>query len=154
MARTYDVIAFQDAGFDILKLTSQSIFSPADVASLCTGIQKLVQRWLLEFLTNRGSMGFHLANRGTDFLRVFRNRAFSTESEVRSQFNFASVAVYQNLLREWTANTPDDEKLASATLTGVTIQPGFLTLAIRIDTVAGTSASFSAPILVLPSLEL
>lgn len=154
MSRTYDIIAFANAGFNELKLTTQSIFDDVGAGLLCTGVQKLSQRWLLEFLTVRGSMGFHLATRGTDFLRVFRNRQFNSETEVRSQFNFANVLIYQNLLKEQTDSTPDDEKLATATLTGVTIQPGFLTLSIKITTVAGTSAAFTTPISVLPSLAI
>jgi len=154
MANTYDIIAFSGAGFDTLRLTTQSIFYSDGEASLCTGIQKLCQKWLLEFLTARGSMGFHLANRGTDFLRVFRERQFNSESDVRSQFNFASTLVYNNLISDWTAATPDDEKLGSAVLNGIVLSPGTLLLTVQITSVAGTSATFKTPITVLPALAI
>jgi hypothetical protein len=119
----------------------------------CTGKQKLAQRWLLEFLTARGSMGFHLANRGTNFVSQFRNQRFNNENVVRSQFVFAATSVADNLALDVTAATPADERLASAELTGVVVQPGYLTLEIQLTTQAGTITQFIAPIASLPNLE-
>jgi len=151
--RTYDIIAFYGAGYDTPQLTNGQLLTSGIAEGFCTGKQKLAQRWLLEFLTARGSMGFHLSTRGTNFVQQFRNQQFNGENVVRSEFIFAANAVADNLALDVTADTPADEQLASAELTGVVIQPGYLTLEIQLITQAGTITQFIAPIASLPNLE-
>ena len=98
-------------------------------------------------------MGFHLSTRGTNFVSQFRNQQFSGENVVRSEFAFAANAVAANLALDVTTDTPVDEQLASAELTGVVIQPGYLTLEIKLTTMAGTFTQFIAPIASLPNLD-
>lgn len=152
MPRTYDLIAFQDAGFSAFHLLQEELLYSTGPGNFCTGVQKLVQSWLVEFLTERGSFGFHLSSRGTDFVARFRNQQFPSEQVARTQFAFAAIRVQTYLETTYTADTPLDEQLDSATLEEVIIQPGRLKLVVQLTTKAGDSVNFAAPIMVLPNV--
>ena len=88
--RRFDVLALQGAQSRGEVLLNQSIFSTGNSGQICTGVQKLAQRWALEFLTIRGSMPFHMSERGSDFMTWLRHGRIRTEFDVTSYFNFAA----------------------------------------------------------------
>lgn len=151
MSRIYDLSAFKGAGFDSYRLTTQSVFGVADPGELCTGKQKLAQQWLLEFLTERGSMGFHLATVGTNFLTRLRQRQLLNDHDVRVEFNFAELQIRQTFLATVTASTPLDETLVEATLEGVELSDTAISLTIRLTTAAGENVAFVTPISIAPA---
>jgi hypothetical protein len=75
VGRVFDILALRGAVTRGSVNLSQTLFDATTSGEVCTGIQKLAQRWALEFLTIRGSMGFHLANRGIDFLQTPKGQA-------------------------------------------------------------------------------
>ena len=106
--RKVDILALDGAFNDGVFPLTQSIYSPS--SKVCAGIQKLAQRWLIEFLTALGSIPY-LADRGTDFIYKVRSGRIRTELDARLAFSFAKEKVALNLRREDVAGSfPDDEK--------------------------------------------
>lgn len=148
LGRKYDVLAFPGAKAAGPALLSQDLLQNG--GSICVGIQKLAQRWMLEFLTIRGSMRY-LQNRGSDFVSTLRAGSLRTDDDVRTAFLVARRQVSDNLLAEETDNDPDDERYASADLTAVTIQTNStVVLNVEIRSQAGTSRTLILPLTVGP----
>ena len=157
--RRFDVLAFRGARasgevqlsqtlFD--EDTNNSIFDSVSGGEVCTGTQKLAQRWALEFLTERGSMPFHMATRGSSFMRNARQGRIRTEFDVHSFFNFAAQQVQTNLINEETDEMQDDERFDRAVLTRNTIFEGALQLYVTITSLAGDTAEVILPITIIP----
>ena len=144
--RQVDVLAFASQPSTVV--LSQSLFGLNSNGLLVTGIDKLAQRWCLEFLTVLGSMPF-LADRGTTFVAAARAGRLRNEGAVFIEFRFAVEQIRQNLTAEDTADTPDDERFARATLDQILLtDDGQLGLSVTILSVAGTSRSVILPIAV------
>lgn len=148
VGRQYDVLAFHGEGRAPVE---QVLFNQSSAGQICTGITMLAQRWLLEFLTKKESMGFHLSDRGTDFMASIQSGLVSTVPEVISAFNFAALEVQRNLRQEEDEDMPDDERLAGVELGTVEIGDGWISLAVTINSLAGESRSVIVPVSVLPS---
>lgn len=116
-----------------------------------TGLQKLVQRWAILFLSDRNS-GSHTPLLGTDFVRMAQQGGISSRDDIVRSFTFANFQVRENLLREQGDATfgeqPEDEQFDRATLEDYSIdsQAGYLYLKVRVYSVAGDSANFIIPI--------
>lgn len=149
--RKFDVLAFNGAKPSGDMQLSQSLFSYATSGTVCTGIQKLAQRWLLEFLTEQGSMPFHMAERGSNFLFWVRRGFIRSEADVRAYFNFAAQQVRSNLLNEESADMRDDERLQSAALMQIQILDGSLALVVNVRSLAGDTRQVVLPINITPS---
>lgn len=121
-----------------------------DGGTACTGIQKLVQRWSLEFLTSTGSMGFHLTSRGTEFVATARAGGLRTELDVTTAFALAAARVRGWLDADAAADDPDDERLASTTLVSADVIDGNLSLTVDLRSLAGTSRTVVLPLISLP----
>jgi hypothetical protein len=141
--RTHDVCAFQGQRPRGEALLAQTMTGGGGL--ICTGIAKLAQRYVLEFLTERGSMPYR-AGRGCDFMTKLRLGYLRHESDVFAAFALASADVLDNLLDDEADATPADERLASATLAGVQIFPGYCNLRIGLTTVAGAGREVILPI--------
>lgn len=142
---TYDLLVFSGYTPNKLYPAGMTLFSGGNSSQACTGIVKLAQRWLMEFLTELGSQT-NTPTRGCLFMTLFRNGQLQTESAVTAQFIFCSVGISNNLQSDNTAATPADEILDSASLDTIVIQPGNLQLAITITSAAGNSVQLYAPI--------
>lgn len=150
IGRRFDVLAFRGSDRSV-GAASQTLFDGANGGEVCTGPQKLAQRWALEFLTVRGSMGFHLSSRGTDFMRWARQGLIRTEFDVRSYFNFAAQQARINLLNEELDDTPDDERLDRADLQQISLLVDGLELAAAVRSLAGESRQVILPISIVPA---
>lgn len=119
---------------------------------VCAGIQKLAQRWVMEFLTPIGSIPY-LPQRGSVFLNNVRSGKIRTELDATLLFNFAKDQVEYNLIQEDKAGTyPDDERYASVDLLGVQVITGDkMTISVRINSVAGDARVFVVPVAVVPA---
>ena len=151
--RLVDVLAFDGTFSDKQFELDQSIYSKTKPSGqVCAGIQKLVQRWLIEFLTPLGSIPY-LQSRGTSFLNTVRSGKIRSELDATLAFNLARDQVAFNLIQEDKAGTyPDDEKYGSVDLIGVKVVLGDkLTVSLRINSIAGASRVFVIPVSVVPA---
>lgn len=147
--RKYDYLAFQKVDANKEAKLGLALYDEDTSGKICTGIQKLAQRWTMEFLTDLGSMP-HLPNRGCEFLPLLRNGDLRTRNEIISVFSMASLTVSQNLQQEEYPGMPDDERLAEVELAYAEIQPGYLDLRVIIISRAGSSRAAILPIETLP----
>lgn len=151
--RKVDILAFNGEFSDKQFPLDQSLYSKSlNAGGVCAGIQKLAQRWLIEFFTPIGSIPY-LTTRGSSFLNVVRGGYIRTELDATINFNYARDQVADNLRAEDNAGTyPDDEKYAGADLLGVNvIQGSKLTLSVQINSLAGNSRVFVVPVAVVPA---
>ena len=148
-SRKYDYLAFRNVSAVKEKQLDMELFSVRDTGQICVGAQKLAQRWLLELLTETGSI---LADptRGCDFMAAVRQGRLRTSVNVYTTFSAADLDIRRNLQNEEYDGMPDDEKFNSAELTNVAILAGFLRLDVKINSVAGTSRQIIVPVATLP----
>jgi len=145
---SFDVSIFQGAALAGEQLLEQQLFGNVPGA-VCTGVQKLMQTWVMEFLSATGSYRF-LPRRGTGFLPSLLQGRLRTELDVQTAFNFAADAVSRNLAADEAADAPDDERLASATLTGISLVNDTILLDIQLTSQAGDSRQAVLPLSVAP----
>lgn len=147
--RRVDVLAFPGAKPAGMVPLGQDVL--LDGGRLCVGVQKLAQRWLLEFVTIRGTVRYAPA-RGTDFLAELRAGGLRTEADVRTAFLAARLQVAKALRAEDAADDgPDDEKYANAALLSVAVRPDrTLVLTVDITSLAGASRKVILPLTVGP----
>lgn len=147
--RVYDYMAFQNVRASGDALLATELFNTATGGSVCTGAQKLAQRWALEFLTEVGSMP-GLPRRGTTFMTAVRLGRLSTYTDVNTNFVFSSYTARLNLQQEEDDTWPDDERLASAELLSVEFAPGYASLSVAIISRAGNTRKVILPINTIP----
>ena len=147
--RKVDVLALDGAFNDGTFQLDQKIYSNG--GKVCAGIQKLAQRWLIEFLTPLGSIPY-LTDRGCDFINRVRSGRIRSEIDARMVFNFARDKVATSLKNEdLSGDYPDDEKYSDAVLLGIQVVAGSkLSMSVRIDSVAGDKRVFIVPLNVVP----
>ena len=147
--RRFDVLALRGAQSSGDVQLSQDLFDEESSGEICTGVQKLAQRWVLEFLTIRGTLAF-LPDRGTDFVQQVRDGVLRSDPDVVTAFTLASIALRRNLRTEEDVAMPTDELFGNATLDSITLLPGFLSLGVTVNSQAGTSRQVILPISTLP----
>jgi hypothetical protein len=159
--RKYDYLGLQNTAGTGDRRLGLELFNKDTSGQITTGAQKLAQRWLLEFMTERGSMP-GLPLRGSSFMRTARTGGFRTPMSVRTEFAVADLTIKNNLRAEETAAMPLDERFASAEITNVAILPGFdvsqksgttaafLTLGVKITSRAGDAREIVLPIEIVP----
>lgn len=149
--RRFDVLSFQGAEPRGEALLRQSLFSTATSGQVCTGVQKLAQRWALEFLTIRGSMPFHMSKRGSDFITWMNQGLLRTEFDIQVYFNFAAQQVKMQLTNEETTDMHPEDCLAVALLLGIDLLGTSLSLRVSITSKAGTAREVILPIDITPT---
>lgn len=147
--RRYDLLAFEGVKLDKESQLNLLLFSDNNSGQICAGIQKLAQRWLLEFLTERGSM-VGKPTRGCDFMRSVRTGRFQNQTDVFYAFAYAETIVRRNLRQEETEETPNDERIDSAAPISISFLPGYAQLRIQINSLAGDSREIILPVSTLP----
>lgn len=143
--RKYDYLAFRGVkplGDQQLRL---ELYDKTTSGQIATGIQKLAQRWALEFLTELGSMP-GLPARGSEFMTDVRLGYLRTQLDAIIAFNTANLYITRTLRNEEYAGMPDDERFESATLESVEFLPGYMNLTVKINSVAGDSRAAILPI--------
>lgn len=147
--RTIDYFAFRGVvGVGPLQL-QQSFAGTSGAGEICTGIQKLVQRFVLELLTEKGTIPYD-TDRGCTFLTDAVAGRLQTELDVIQTFNLALIDIIRNLQGEEAETDPTDERFSSARLLGMTLLPGYLSLRVQVTSQAGTSRVFILPLPVVP----
>lgn len=118
-------------------------------AGVVTGIAKLVQRFLLTWLTDQGSMPY-LPNAGTDFMLQLQSGSIRTDNDAIAFFGFAMQSVSSQMQAEELATDPNDERFASAVLLGTSIVGDTLTYSVQVNSLAGSSRQVILPIPLSP----
>lgn len=147
--RKYDYLAFQNVDVSRETKLGLALYDEDTSGKICTGIQKLAQRWALEFLTELGSM-VHRPDRGCEFMTLVRFGRLRNRADVSSAFVAANLTVARNLQLEEYPNMPDDERFEAAELANVSIQPSFIDLRVIIVSRAGNSRAVILPVETLP----
>jgi hypothetical protein len=147
--RKYDFLAFRDVAPTGDRQLGLALYADDSSGQICVGIQKLAQRWALEFLTEEGTLRGR-PERGTFFMRALREQNLRTEEDIIFAFNAANLAVTRSLANEEYAGMPDDERFRSAELLSVTFYPGYLELRVMIESIAGEARAAILPIDTLP----
>ena len=159
--RKYDYLALQNVKLKGDSLLGLELFNSQTSGKICTGIQKLAQRWLLEFLTERGTMpGF--PDRGCNFMRIARQGGLRTRLNVETIFSSSDMLIRRNLLAEEYPGMPADERFGSAMLLQAAVLPGFdvnqksgtsiiyLNMRVKITSAAGEEYTVIFPVETLP----
>jgi hypothetical protein len=148
--RKFDILAFQPKS--ATTELAQTIAGDSSGGLICVGVQKLAQRWVLEFLTPAGSIPYK-TDRGSSFIPDILSGVIRTDSDVAAFFSMASSQIKTNLTNEDALTDPDDEKFASVNLDGFSFSAGGkLILQVSIYSVAGTSREVILPISVTAGL--
>lgn len=159
--RKYDYLALQNTHPTRKTRLGLELFNASTSGSICVGIQKLAQRWLLEFMTELGSMPGQ-PSRGCSFMTAARTGRFLTRVNVVTEFARSNADVRRNLQAEEYEGMPDDERFASAELLGTTVVPEnivggktstsatYLTLSVKINSRAGESRQVIVPVEIIP----
>jgi hypothetical protein len=161
--RKYDYLALQNTNARKKTKLALELFNSNSSGTICVGAQKLAQRWLLEFMTETGSMPGR-PTRGCDFMRNARTGKFLTKASVATAFVLSNVDVRRNLVNEEYADMPADERFLSAELLAANVIPdstvgvktatsaAYLNLTVKINSRAGDSRQVIVPIEVLPKV--
>ena len=147
--RKYDFLAFQNVNTARESRLGLALYSEDTSGKICAGIQKLAQRWALEFLTEKGSMS-GLPNRGCDFMTLVRQSRLRTQLDVAQSFYAAAIRIRATLQAEEYENMPDDERLADVDLMSVAILPGYLNIRVMVTSLAGDERAIILPVETLP----
>lgn len=145
LGRTIDVLAFDNAKVSGEAQLSQSLVLPGQSGAVITGIQKLVQRFLIELLTEAASLNYQPL-RGTQFITAIRAGVVRTSADLFSQYTLAELDVRQNLQAEESATDPKDERYSSAELLSASLFGDTATLRINVVSVAGESRKVIFPL--------
>jgi len=149
--RKYDFLSLQNVNTARETKLGLALYSEDTAGKLCVGIQKLAQRWLLEFLTEIGSMP-GLPTRGSAFMTSVRRGILRTQLDVTQSFSDAALRIRSTLQAEEYAGMPDDERLDDAELVSVSILPGYLNINVMVNSVAGDGRAVIIPIETLPQV--
>lgn len=131
---------------------TESILSLGAVGgAVCAGIQKLAQKWMVLFLTSRGSVRY-FPDKGSSFPDSIANGRVRTDPELAALFAVAADEVAEQIAATETDEDPADERLASVDLLGATVNRSNLEvkLSVQINSQAGTSRQVLFPITVVP----
>ncbi len=149
VGRTHDLLAFHGAAPGSFVLLEEALV-PADGSGgyIVAGIEKLAQRFLLALLTITGSK-LHRGGDGCQFMLDAGRGRWRTPADVYQSFYSALVDVRRQLQLDEDESTPDDEVFAGAELTSVELNWPTAKLVVRLDSAAGTSRTFVAPLAVV-----
>jgi hypothetical protein len=113
--------------------------------AIVTGANKLVQRVLIELLTEQGSQLY--SNRGTVFLTRLRTNVYS-ELDVLIAFSSVRTALRANLQSEELTTDPPEERYLDSYIDRITIGSGVVQIRLNIKSRAGTVTPVTLPVLV------
>lgn len=146
---TYDVAAFQTAVPTSSLPTPQELWALDGEGRVITGVVKLVQRFLLELLTIRGSVPFApLA--GSSLLSIARAGRIRSDVDAYVFFQYAVGEIEPNLQAVETDTDPPEERFRDAEILSVTFTNTYLSYRVRITTAAGTTRELVVPLRAIP----
>lgn len=148
--RTVDVFAFSGVKQDGEALLVQELFNSEQSGLVCTGIQKLTQRFVLELLTDKGSMQGKPEN-GTGLMRAYRQGTVRSEMDAAQEWAFAVNEALANMRAEESTTDPDDERISTVELDSVAFSPGIkVAYYAKLTSLAGTDRKVILPLPIIP----
>lgn len=139
-----DLVAWHGPKYVGWSTLSQCLFSKDTRSEVCTGIQKLVQRWLAVFLTPLGTVTFN-KSRGTRFMVDIYS--CNTEKDIFMTFQLNNALAMEQLKKEEReSDTPDNEKVESITLTDIALILGSASLYVHVVSKTGEKTEIILPI--------
>ena len=145
--RSIDLVFLQGVTLSGKKTLAQQIFNESNAGQVCTGIQKLIQRWILRLLTPAGTMKFN-PTRGTTFMRDMLT-AYN-ESDVDTVFRLANMDATRQMIQEETNSMPSDERLNHVELLDITFTDYSVIIKVRMYSQTGDSSPVVLPISLNP----
>lgn len=142
----YDVAAFQLEDSEY----TAAIVTPTVSGRKITGPEKLAQRFLLELMTEMGSMPF-AETRGSVLLSKLRSGSMYSELDVINAFYTALLDVSSNLQAEETEDDEDDERYGSVELIDVSVTPGSVSMSAHLYNLTGEVSLLQFPLSFIPS---
>ena len=142
--RTQDILIFQGLNPNILNTPQAATISFGTSSSYITGIQKLVQRFAVVFLTSLSSQPDY-PTFGTSFSSSVASGLAGIDGvALQHAFNFAVLNTQQVFTdyQKTTTGLPLDEQLAGAVLLDFSYTAGSLALTIGITSLAGTTVQY------------
>ena len=134
---------------EIAFLLTQALVLPGQTGALITGIEKLVQRFLLELLTERGSLHY-APQRGTFFITKIRAGMISTSQALFAVFNASELELRNNLkMEENKLIEPADELYKQSSLLAASLLGDVATLYIQVQSMAEESRTVIYPLRIL-----
>jgi hypothetical protein len=143
--RVIDVLAFRGVVATGDAQLDASLVDQESTGEICTGIQKLAQRFALELLTERGSIAY-AADRGTDLMATLLSGKARTTADVQAVFALSELQARINLAAEEADTDPADERYGQTKLQSTVLEPGRLVLVTRLESLAGEDAKIILPI--------
>lgn len=125
-----------------------SLFSAGGIldSKSVEGGSKLAQRFILELMTNRGSL-LYRANRGSTFFSELASGAIRNELDLFSSFSSALLDVSTALQEEEGEDLEDSERFDEAIVDSFSLdEQGNALLAINITNKAGTTENVTIPL--------
>lgn len=148
LGRTVDLLAFtgvQESGDQQLQM---QLAAAGEGGQVCTGMQKLMQRFLRTFFKETGSDIFRPTD-GTEFMTRLNRGELRNQVDVLVAFAEAQLDCKRLLKAEETDADPDDERYASAAIESLAVAPGSVKLYIRLTSRAGDSRKVILPVSIL-----
>jgi hypothetical protein len=141
MAATYDLsmVRIQPNGAPAI----QQIAGPGDTGRIITGSDKLVQKYVVILMTEKGSIPY-APKRGSNFINILKMNGMYTEADFLTAFAGAQLDLSSQLKPKPT--DPSDEQFKKATVKNITITSDTISLMITIFTAAGTGIQVTVPI--------
>ena len=143
--RTVDLLAFQDEKVGQAALLTQLLVKDGERGEITTGIQKLAQRWLVEFLTIRGSLRA-APTRGSRFIEDLRTGQIRTTVDAEQSFYLSARQVETSLKLEEESGIPSDEAYRSVELENIAVTGDQISVTVLLSSVAGGNAQVIFPI--------
>lgn len=150
--RYIDVMAYQGVMVDRDAQLTMAMATAGNSGTICTGTQKLAQRFLIRLMTRRGSMPYQ-PTEGCNFMTRLLRGDLRTSLDVYAAFSAALIDIRRSMRNEETEErltrgiiANPEEVLASAKITQLTIIPGKVTMTITITSKAGSSRAVILPI--------
>lgn len=140
--RSVDLVAWHGVKPRGWATLSQKLFNQDGKSEACTGIQRVVQRWIDIFLTPIGSVTFD-KTKGTRFmLDVY---TMCTENDVDDLFYICNANA-MGQIRHNEDGLKEDEKIKTVSLDNIELFLGNLSIYVTITTMAGESTQIILPI--------
>lgn len=143
--RTVDLVAYYlETPLGETKL-GQDLARPSLGGEICTGPQKLAQRFLIKLFTITGSVKYRPTD-GCNFMSTILSGNLRSSADTFLAFSVAVATLRRQFVTEDLLVTQRDEQFKSAELQTVKIQADQITLYINLTSQAGTSAVAILPI--------
>jgi hypothetical protein len=149
IGRIFDLLVLQGATRVGAAQLQHTIFGLESSGEVCTGVQKLAQRWTMKFLTIAGSMKY-LPEEGTSFVQLLRDGLLRSEAEATAAYTTAAVQVRTSMLAEETDDMDDEDRMGNAVLKSLSLADDWISLLVEITSLAGASREVVLPIPYLP----